>query len=315
MVDQAAELRNLVSQASRDTHTPCGPRPRLVVFSGGKGGVGVTTLAINVAISLVDQGLRVVLVDADLYRADVATLCQLPERGHVGDILSARRDIHEVLERGPGGILVVPGVWAPDHEIPFSHHCAASARATDPVARTPCRCRADRRGQRVGRGCASVLVRCRRGRAGHDSRFGFGHGLLRDGQGGVGRRRRAGRLALDRQQGPGSGSGRRMCIAASTSRPGGFCSVRSVRWAAWRSIRRSSAPTSLAIAVDAERPRLSRGPCDRGDCHRAGRDTNQHHTHGRLTAAGNRDHSQNTEKNREARFSIDPDASPRPILK
>ena len=122
MVDQAAELRNLVSQASRDTHTPCGPRPRLVVFSGGKGGVGVTTLAINVAISLVDQGLRVVLVDADLYRADVATLCKLPERGHVGDILSARRDIHEVLERGPGGILVVPGVWAPDHEIPFSHH-------------------------------------------------------------------------------------------------------------------------------------------------------------------------------------------------
>ncbi|MHB8954928.1 MAG: MinD/ParA family ATP-binding protein [Pirellulaceae bacterium] len=122
MVDQAAELRNLVSQTSRGGHPTAGPRPRLVVFSGGKGGVGVTTLAVNVAINLVDQGLRVVLVDADLYRADVATLCQLPERGNVGDILSARRDIHEVLERGPGGILVVPGVWAPDHEIPFSQH-------------------------------------------------------------------------------------------------------------------------------------------------------------------------------------------------
>jgi flagellar biosynthesis protein FlhG len=84
--------------------------------------VGVSTLAIQVAIALVDQGLRVVLVDADLYRADIAPLCNLPERGHVGDILSARRDIHEVLERGPGGILVVPGVWAPDHEIPFSQH-------------------------------------------------------------------------------------------------------------------------------------------------------------------------------------------------
>ncbi len=79
-------------------------------------------MAINIAIALVDQGLRVVLVDADLYRADIAPLCNLPERGHVGDILSARRDIHEVLERGPGGILVVPGVWAPDHEIPFSQH-------------------------------------------------------------------------------------------------------------------------------------------------------------------------------------------------
>jgi len=122
MIDQAAELRNLVSQASREPQAAYGPRPRLVVFSGGKGGVGVTTLAVNLAICLVDQGLRVVLVDADLHRADVAALCRLPERGHVGDILSARRDIHEVLERGPGGILVVPGVWAPDHEIPFSHH-------------------------------------------------------------------------------------------------------------------------------------------------------------------------------------------------
>ncbi len=122
MLDQAAELRNLVSQTSRDTQLSHGPQPRLVVLAGGKGGVGVTTLAINVAISLVDQGLRVVLVDADLYRADVASLCRLPERGHLGDILSARRDIHEVLERGPGGILVVPGVWAPDHEIPFSLH-------------------------------------------------------------------------------------------------------------------------------------------------------------------------------------------------
>jgi flagellar biosynthesis protein FlhG len=122
MVDQAAELRNLVSQATRDAYQPAGPRPRLIVFTGGKGGVGVTTLAVNVAISLADQGLRVVLVDADLYRADVAAMCRLPERGHVGDILSARRDIHEVLERGPGGVLIVPGVWAPDHEIPFSQH-------------------------------------------------------------------------------------------------------------------------------------------------------------------------------------------------
>ena len=122
MFDQAAELRNLVTRAARDNTRSGGTRPRLVVFTGGKGGVGVSTLAIHIAMALVDQGLRVVLVDADLYRADIAPLCNLPERGHVGDILTARRDIHEVLERGPGGILVVPGVWAPDYEIPFSQH-------------------------------------------------------------------------------------------------------------------------------------------------------------------------------------------------
>lgn len=122
MVDQAAELRNLMSQATRRPEPPSGLRPAVVLLAGGKGGVGVTTLAVNIAMSLVDLGLRVVLVDADPVRADVATVCQLPERGHVGDILTARRGIHEVLERGPRGILVVPGIWSPDREVPFSQH-------------------------------------------------------------------------------------------------------------------------------------------------------------------------------------------------
>jgi len=122
MLDQAAELRNLVYRTAQDKSRSAEIVPHIAVFSGGKGGVGVSTLAVSIAMALVDHGLRVVLVDVDLYRADIAPLCNLSERGHVGDILSARRDIHEVLERGPGGILVVPGVWAPDHEIPFSQH-------------------------------------------------------------------------------------------------------------------------------------------------------------------------------------------------
>ena len=119
MFDQAAELRNLVLQVSKGGG-PSLPGPRIVAFSGGKGGVGATTVAVNTSVALVNHGLRVVLVDVDMEKADIAALCNLPERGHVGDILSARRDIHEVLERGPGGIQIVPGVWAPEHEIPFT---------------------------------------------------------------------------------------------------------------------------------------------------------------------------------------------------
>jgi flagellar biosynthesis protein FlhG len=77
-------------------------------------------VALNTSVSLVNHGLRVVLVDVDMEKADIAAMCNLPERGHVGDILSAQRDIHEVLEPGPGGIQIAPGVWAPEHEIPFT---------------------------------------------------------------------------------------------------------------------------------------------------------------------------------------------------
>ena len=89
-------------------------------MTDGKGGVGVTTLSVQLAIALAEQGSRVVLVDADLHRADVAMLCGLSEQRSVADVLSSRNDIHEVLVRGPAGVLVVPGLWAPGGTSSFS---------------------------------------------------------------------------------------------------------------------------------------------------------------------------------------------------
>lgn len=114
MRDQAAQLRTLVLRSARQAALELGPAPRLVALSGGKGGVGASTLAVNLAIAAAQQAARVVLVDADLYRADVAALCGLGETDNVADVLAARRDIHEILQLGPGGIQVACGAWAPD---------------------------------------------------------------------------------------------------------------------------------------------------------------------------------------------------------
>lgn len=113
MPDQATELRKLVLAAPRDALAGAGSPPRLLVLTGAKGGVGTTTLAVNLAVAMADHGVRVVLVDADVQRADVTTLCGLDDHQGMADVLASRRDIHEVLMRGPAGIQVVPGVWAP----------------------------------------------------------------------------------------------------------------------------------------------------------------------------------------------------------
>ena len=113
MRDQADELRNMMLRVARQHAALHGPPPKLVVLCGGKGGVGVTTLGVNLAVALAHQAARVVLVDADLYRADVALLCGIEETSSVAHLLSGGLDIHEILERGPAGIQVVPGVWAP----------------------------------------------------------------------------------------------------------------------------------------------------------------------------------------------------------
>lgn len=112
MRDQAAELRKLVLAAPHGAAGGLAPVPQLLVLTGGKGGVGTTTLAVNLAVSLADHGARVVLVDADLQRADVTNLCGLGAATGFADVLASRRDIHEVLMRGPCGLQVVPGVWA-----------------------------------------------------------------------------------------------------------------------------------------------------------------------------------------------------------
>jgi flagellar biosynthesis protein FlhG len=109
MLDQATELRKLVLRSVRETLPERSPPPPLLVVCGGRGGVGVTTLAIHLSAALSGQGCRVVLVDADLHRPAVADACGLSGDAGIADVLSARRDIHEVLQPGPGGVQVIAG--------------------------------------------------------------------------------------------------------------------------------------------------------------------------------------------------------------
>jgi len=114
MNDQADELRNLVLESAARQAAYAGPPARIVTVAGGKGGVGTTSLALNLSVALAGQGSQIVLVDADLHRADISALCRLEERYNLGDVLRGHHGIHEVLERGPHGIQVIAGTWAED---------------------------------------------------------------------------------------------------------------------------------------------------------------------------------------------------------
>src|SRR5687768_16840234 len=112
MIDQAFQLRALVRATAQGDAGLAFPPPQKIVVCGGKGGAGATTIAVNLSIALARLGARVVLVDADMDHADVATLCQLETRDTIADVLSARRTVHEVLIRGPAGIQILAGVWS-----------------------------------------------------------------------------------------------------------------------------------------------------------------------------------------------------------
>ena len=85
--------------------------PRLIAVTAGIAGAGASTLAVNVSIALAELGSRVVVVDADPQQADIAKLCGLKVPSSPGNLAGVRRDIHEVMLRGPGGIQIVPNLW------------------------------------------------------------------------------------------------------------------------------------------------------------------------------------------------------------
>jgi len=108
MPDQANNLRRLAIERTRPRAARPAARPRLIVVAGGKGGVGTSTIAINLAVAVMNAGHATLLVDADP-RGDLAMLCGIEERYTLDDLLAARRSAAEVVADGPGGIQIVAG--------------------------------------------------------------------------------------------------------------------------------------------------------------------------------------------------------------
>jgi flagellar biosynthesis protein FlhG len=113
MADQADKLRQLIASAvpSAENETAC---PPMIVVTGGKGGVGTSTVALNLAAALTHNGHRTVLADLAKH-ADLAQLAGIETEGAstVADIVEGNCSAMDALQPGPAGMLLLAGRWAP----------------------------------------------------------------------------------------------------------------------------------------------------------------------------------------------------------
>ncbi len=82
---------------------------RVTAVTGGKGGVGKTSVAVNLATALTRRGRRVLLLDGDLGMANADVLLGLSPAYTLAHVLSGERTLEEVLVQAPQGFQLLPG--------------------------------------------------------------------------------------------------------------------------------------------------------------------------------------------------------------
>ncbi|MBD8524725.1 MinD/ParA family protein [Pseudomarimonas arenosa] len=88
---------------------------RTVAVTGGKGGVGKTSVAVNLALCLAESGHDTLLLDTDLGLANVDVLLGLSPKFTLADVVSGRCSIEETILTGPKGLMVVPAASGKRH--------------------------------------------------------------------------------------------------------------------------------------------------------------------------------------------------------
>ena len=76
--------------------------------SSGNGGVGKTSVAVNLAIGLARLGNRVALLDADFGLGNVDVLLGLAPERHLGHVFAGECRLEDILLEGPEGVRVIP---------------------------------------------------------------------------------------------------------------------------------------------------------------------------------------------------------------
>lgn len=115
MNDQADMLRKIVdnmrNESPVDGSAPVKDvkRARTITVTSGKGGVGKTSITVNLAIALSQMGLRVVILDVDFGLANIDLLFGITPKYTLVDLIRDEKNIFEVLTDGPNNIKFLSG--------------------------------------------------------------------------------------------------------------------------------------------------------------------------------------------------------------
>ncbi len=85
-----------------------GKKYEVIAVTSGKGGVGKSTVSVNMAINLQQMNRKVLLMDADIHLGNIDLLLGTRSRLTLADVLKDGVELRDVVIQGPGNIDILP---------------------------------------------------------------------------------------------------------------------------------------------------------------------------------------------------------------
>ena len=105
-MDQAEQLRNIIKANGSNSKRPVA---RVITVTSGKGGVGKSNTAINLAIWMRKMGQRVIILDADFGLANIEIMFGTVPKHNLCDLNYKGKNITEIITWGPGEVGFISG--------------------------------------------------------------------------------------------------------------------------------------------------------------------------------------------------------------
>jgi flagellar biosynthesis protein FlhG len=104
-MDQAQQLRNVIKLRNQNIENTA----RVITVTSGKGGVGKSSLAVNLAVCLRKAGKRVIIFDADFGLANVEVMFGAIPKYNLSDFIYRGKSIKKIITPGPMDIGFISG--------------------------------------------------------------------------------------------------------------------------------------------------------------------------------------------------------------
>ncbi len=103
-MDQAEQLRNVIKMRKSVSMTS-----RVITVTSGKGGVGKTSLSVNLALQLRRQGKKVIILDADFGLANIEVMMGVRPTSNLADLMFRGKRLKDIITTGPEGVGFISG--------------------------------------------------------------------------------------------------------------------------------------------------------------------------------------------------------------